>query len=124
MKTETPGEMVRVMRGLVDAVQTVAKKVERMEETLAHHSSLLEGFAKKSAPKKSNAGRLVMGRMAARAGMSLDQWQAHCLKTGHNPLRMDRSIENFSRGSLSVKPSPAREKFLAENRRTKAPTDD
>ncbi len=119
----TSAEMAHVLRYLDESMQLLMDKVDRMEETLAKQAELLEESKKKTAAKKTNGARLVMGRMAARAGMTLEEWNAHCLRTGHNPMQMDRSIENHSKGSLSATPSPAREKFLAEYGRKKARKD-
>ena len=66
--------------------------------------------------------RAIMGRQAARAGMTMDEWLTHCQRKGINPMKMDRSLPNMSKGKLSPD-SPAREKFLAQYGRKKAGKD-
>jgi hypothetical protein len=47
-----------------------------------------------------------MGRNAKRAGMTLDQWILYCRENGNrDPMKMDRSIPNHSRGERAPRGS-------------------
>lgn len=81
--------------------------IEAMQEQFkAMENQLKRTEEQVTDPKKfGNAG--VMSRNAKRAGMTRSDWLRHCERTGHDPLRMDRSIPNHS-------PSGGRKKKAAK----------
>lgn len=69
--------------------------------------------------KKENSRQGVIGRQAKRAGMTKEQWLAHCERTGHDPEKMDKSIPNHeakgSRGGKRVDKRPRGQRTLTAN---------
>ena len=100
----TNGQVLNAVFHLQKSLDQANEELELLKEELAEMKGVRS--------RKPSAGTMIIGRQAARAGMTVDQWHDHCLKTGHNPTKMDKSIENHSRGSLSKKASPQRKKML------------
>ena len=76
-------------------LQAVIEENTRLQEEMRAKADEAAGEFKNNS-ERSRLG--VMGRNAKRAGMTLAQWAMHCAENGHNPMRMDRTIVNHSRG--------------------------
>jgi len=102
-------EVQKTLRVLHENQMAMMEEIKRLREEN-------ERLVQDKTPAPSRA---VIGRQAARAGMTMDEWLTHCQRKGINPMKMDRSLPNMSKGKLSAD-SPAREKFLAQYGREKA----
>lgn len=96
------GEEVRALMDAADVEKAISEaldeKLGTLIEAMQEQFKLMENQLKRTEdhvtdPRKfGNAG--VLSRQAARAGMTRSEWLRHCERTGHDPLKMDRSIPN------------------------------
>ena len=101
------GELAEMLMKIDQDNREILERLARLEELGQSKSERVQARAE-------NGARLIKGRQAKRAVMTLDEWESHCMKTGHSPYKMDKSIENHSRGSLSTKESPQLKRHKAK----------
>ena len=94
------GKKVHALMDAEDVQEAIDNALSPIIEAMQEQFKLMEQQLKRTEeqvtdPKKfGNAG--VMARQAKRAGMTRSEWLRHCERTGHDPLKMDRSIPNHS----------------------------
>ena len=98
------GEEVRALMDAADVEKAISEaldeKLGTLIEAMQEQFKLMENQLKRTEQQVADPKKFgmqgVMARQARRAGMSTVEWIRHCERTGHDPLKMDRSIRNHS----------------------------